>query len=132
MSAGHVRKSPRRNKVGDKTGKVRKSNSATRSSLNGKSTVKKKTTVAAPEVAGGKEEVARETRKPIRAPELDKSPSLSSYERETDNSDDDDGKHVAGRVVQKPAIAVAVEETDDNDDCADKKEATKSDEEEDD
>ena len=41
-SAGQVRKSPtRRNKVGQKTGKVRKSTSATRRNLNGKSTGKK-------------------------------------------------------------------------------------------
>jgi hypothetical protein len=39
-SSGQVRKSPRRNKVGQKTGKVRKSTSATRRSLNGKSTGK--------------------------------------------------------------------------------------------
>ena len=40
-SSGQVRKSPRRNKVGQKTGKVRKSTSATRRRMNGKSTGKK-------------------------------------------------------------------------------------------
>ena len=40
-SSKQVRKSPRRNKVGQKTGKVRKSTSATRRSLHGKSTGKK-------------------------------------------------------------------------------------------
>ena len=40
-SSEQVRKAPRRSKVGQKTGKVRKSTSATRRSLNGKSTGKK-------------------------------------------------------------------------------------------
>lgn len=45
------------------------------------------------------------TQKPIRAPKLEESPSSSSYEDETDKSNDEDGKHVTGSIVQKPAIA---------------------------
>jgi hypothetical protein len=49
-SAGQVRKSPQQNKVGLKTGKVRKSTIATRRSLNGKSTGKRIATKPAPKV----------------------------------------------------------------------------------
>ncbi len=45
-----MRKSPRRNKAGKKTGKVRKSTNATRRSLNGKSTAKRIATKPAPKV----------------------------------------------------------------------------------
>jgi hypothetical protein len=57
----------------------------------------------------------------VRATELHQS-SSSAYEFETDPSKDDDGKPFAGRVVQKPTIAAAVEalddDDDDDDDCA--------------
>ena len=49
-SAGQVRKSPRQNKVGQKTGKVRKNTSATRRSLNGKLTGKRIAAKPAPKV----------------------------------------------------------------------------------
>jgi hypothetical protein len=71
-------------------------------------------------------------RKPVRAPKLHK--SSSSYEDETDPSNDDDGKLFSGRIVQKPTIAAAVVEAlddddDDDDNCADKKEAGDANEE---
>jgi hypothetical protein len=46
-------------------------------------------------------------RKPVRAPELHE--SSSSYKDETDPSNEYDGKLFAGRVVQKPTIAAAIE-----------------------
>ena len=49
-SAGQVRKSPRRNNVGQKTGKVRKTTSVARRILNGKSTGKRIATKPAPKV----------------------------------------------------------------------------------
>jgi hypothetical protein len=71
-------------------------------------------------------------RKPVRAPELHE--SSSSYKDETDPSNEYDGKLFAGRVVQKPSIAAAVEALDDDndEDYADKKEAGDADEEQDD
>jgi hypothetical protein len=156
-----VRKSPQGNKVGQKTGKVRKSTSArTRRSLNGKLTGKRIATKPAPkvdvasndvnsndeveELDNNRDEQRQKTkvssnvevdnvlelpmrkkivssrefsvkrkkrpgkaRKPVRAPELHE--SSSSYEDETDPSNEYDGKLIAGRVVQKPTIAAAVE-----------------------
>ena len=170
-SAQQVRKSPRRKKVGQKMGKVRKSTSATRRSLNGKSrTGKRIATKPAPKVDDASDDVdtndeveeveevdnnrdegrhktkvssnvdvedvleqpmrkkivsSREgvvkrnkrpgkARKPATVPKLHE--SSSSYEDETDpTSDDDDGKLFAGRVVQTPTIAAAVEALDDDD-----------------
>jgi hypothetical protein len=147
-SAGQVRMSPQQNKVGQNTGKVRKSTIATKRSLNGKSTGKRIATKPVPkvdvasndvasndvdstdeveEVDNNREERRQKTkvssnvevddvleqpmrkkimllrkfavkrkkrpgkaRKPVRAPEFHK--SSSSYEDETDPSDDDDGK----------------------------------------
>jgi hypothetical protein len=146
-SAGQVRKSPRQNKVGQKTEKVRKNTIATRRSLNRKLTGKRIATKPAPKVdvasnnvnsndefeevedvdhncddeqrqktkvssnvkvddvleqrmmkkivpsrefAVNRKKWPGKARKSVRAPELHK-PS-SSYEDETDPSNDDDGK----------------------------------------
>jgi hypothetical protein len=187
-SAGQVRKSPEGNKVGQKTGKVRKSTSArARRSLNGKLTGNRIATKPAPkvdavsddvdsndeveEVDNNRDQQRQKTkvssnvdvdnvlelpmrkkivssrnftvkrkkrpgkaRKPVRAPELHE--SSSSYEDETYPSNEYDRKFFAGRVVQKPTIAAAVEalddDDDDDDDYADKKEAEGADEEQDD
>jgi hypothetical protein len=50
----------------------------------------------------------------VRAPELHE--SSSSYEDETDPSNEYDGKLFADRVVQKPTIAAAIEALGDDDD----------------
>ncbi|KAI2494678.1 hypothetical protein MHU86_19857 [Fragilaria crotonensis] len=106
-STGQVRKSPRRNNVGQKTGKGR---------------------------SREKEEDDRKSQKTSESACYKSSSSSSSYENESDPSDDDDGNLFAGRVVPNPTIAAVVEvleDDDDDDDCADKKEAGDADEEDD-
>ena len=78
----------------------------------------RKKIVSSRELAVKRKKRPGKARKPVRAPELHE--SSSSYKDETDLSNDNDGKHFAGRFVQKPTIAAPVEALDD-DDCADKK-----------
>ena len=66
----------------------------------------------------------------MRVPDVDE--SSSSYDDDTDHSNDGDRKFVADRVVRKPTIAAAVEriyDDDDDDGCGDKKQAGDDDEE---
>jgi hypothetical protein len=150
-SSGQVRKSPRKNKVVQKTGKVRKrTTTASRRSLNAKSRGKEiaakpnpKVNVASDnmdrndeveEVDGEEDDVLRQpmrkqivssggalkrkkvpgkARKPMRVLKVHE--SSSSYDDDTDNSDGEDGKLFADRVIQKPTIAEAVEQIDDDD-----------------